>query len=559
MQTGRCCKCSCDVRWTPNDETDREIQITGSVTILNNPIMDETTEPFAMALDALPVGPIAMGGGDANFGPDTADQGLGYYGLNSQRVRLHRFCEWNPPLTSFEFDSPAGTFDFDSDLGKPYGTPSATVTPLAFAPTKNVEKHCVWNGNKLYQIFNVQTQLLGDAPTEDYQTTIVFDDVCMYPGFLICDKIRVWTGTSGTRRAVIYNSAIGYLPTAILGVPISSFDFSEFAGGASPTYLTTTSYRDHLSGRSLGDGTADTYSNDFNSNSGNRLLDVRIRQRVFPTGTSDFLFNTGVFDVGRTVMTAVVLGTQPKFDNGTWIIEVSPRIEFMTRYRHFVTPSFASASWEYGDAIYPPNVTEADVGEFTDDYADFSNTDETKGVFAYYHGIPSGMADGTHDFDPPTAYELSLLTPFPCTYPWWLGIETLTLDLHVESTGHSSFSEEDGFVDASERYDSNYSEILTLTSLSGNVGNNFSISIKPVVTGYSYEMAVTDRAAYRDDTDPVVFTMVAADPVTATFTITTSMAFSVIDDLTVASAGTAEEFSVDFDTPGTGELTRKLI
>lgn len=557
MQMGRCCHCSCAVKWTPNDETDRQIQITGSVTILNNPIMEEAPAPFAMALDALPTGPIAMAGGVANFGPDTADQGLGYYGLNSQNIRLQRFCTWDPPLESFELASPAGTYTFDSDTGHPYGFPDATVPPTVFMPTKS-GSNCVWNGATRVHVYNVQTQLIGDAPADPTTLDVVFDRVCMKAGYPICDKIRVWTGGSGTRRAVVYNSAIGYLPTAILGVPLSSFDFSlvNYPGGPDPTIQTTTSFRDHLSGRSLGDGTAASYSNDFNSSS--RAVDYRVRQRVFPD-TTGLYTNTNAIDVGRTVLSSVVIGAQPKFNDGNWIVEVTPRLEFMTIYRHYYTASVASVTWDYVDeALYPPNVFTPNTETLTGDYSDFSNTDPEKGVFAFYYGIPSGMADGTHDIGPLYADDLVSLTPFKFTSPCWVGTETVTYDLEPFSIGHDGFAAS-GYVDASERYDGEYDQLLIRNSTAGNVGNVFGISVKPSAPGYTKTLTSEEWTAYRTATDPVVITLVEDASGTETGVTANSFDFSVMSGLTVAVPGTSPTFSVDYDDPGPGELTRKVI
>lgn len=510
MQTGRCCKCTCTGKWTPNDENDRTITISDcAVKLTNNPLMDKLGTDIAIMIESLPSGQLPLAGGAYYFGHTSGD-GIGYYGINNQAVCLTRYTEWDVRIESLRL------FDSLVDEIYPYDGVGTSSSPELFTFAANSKPpSCIWD-NVVTNTVVYDSVTVGTEP-EDTDVTITYSDCpYSYSDFYV-DKVKrfdvpvlfshygytVWT------LFVYYNSNIGYAPKAILDIPKDEM----YRPSGMTANVCPISYSTQANGVSVDDPAM---------TAGPSPVYTQFSHRPYlKPGTSGSVSSSSRYEMGRTAISSFILGNRIAFDNGNWV--VYPTLEFrssaMERHTlNFVTPITGYSQSIGSTAIYPI-VTSARVGTpqfislsaggftiFEADLSDFETPDDTQGVYVLFHNPPRNITEypeelqtdgGEIDIDRITTGDLMVESGLPVSLyrsglfylPDYLGTETVTYPLTA----------------------------LTTSSTSPAVYNQFSTCIQTGQgAGYTAEVTEEQERAFRDVPDPIDIALLADDPKTTT-------------------------------------------
>ena len=243
MEMHLSCCCGCQQKWTPDDETERRFRFPDcGVQLLNNPLRDRFGGSMKVPLDVLPTAALPLSGGSDSLGFGTYGPGIGYYNINSNSVRVHRFLNWGSVLADYNFQDPP-ELELD-DLWDIEGQSSLGSPP---APADRLNLH--WNGQKgrCSARSTSHPDAHGSGTTigvtadsvHGSEFTVAWDRVPAYPGHFVwnrrkcfhtrhrivmpngttaevsTDKIPVW---------VYYNDMVSYNPVNIPDVPKDAWE-----------------------------------------------------------------------------------------------------------------------------------------------------------------------------------------------------------------------------------------------------------------------------------------------------------------------------------------------
>jgi hypothetical protein len=184
MEFGIGCCCGCDSKWNPRSEycsycTLRFNNV--AITYENNPFYDLIDGvPIGLPIDGWIQGPMPMAGGSTEFGP-ASGSGLGYYGLNTDSIRFHYYCDWSEQ--KIEANIPFEGIDTAHDLS------FSAIKPFVFEAT-SISAGCQWNENKQFTDF--ETLYYGETVEQfvNKTVTVTFNNKLFTPSNFIFNRTK---------------------------------------------------------------------------------------------------------------------------------------------------------------------------------------------------------------------------------------------------------------------------------------------------------------------------------------------------------------------------------
>ena len=173
-----CCGKLCVKKFTPNDGTDRHIEINGAkIQIDNHPFL--AADGVKLEFFEPPETPVAMSG-SADFTPG-GSEGIGYFGINSA---FHRMTYWLQQIDASE--------NLSLQLSEPFGTPislpsgaSGPIVPVEFSPATLELPACYLRDCSDYadrvEFSESQDYGLGVDTGGQPETDIEYDQMIFYP------------------------------------------------------------------------------------------------------------------------------------------------------------------------------------------------------------------------------------------------------------------------------------------------------------------------------------------------------------------------------------------
>lgn len=300
--------------------------------IENNPFMDVLEHSYAIPVYGLPTGPMALPGGPRFFGANTANQGLGYFGINSKAVRLHFYNAWDDAETA----SYAVCEDF---IGRPLDYPdTALYDEVRFNPDPFVfgagVTDCVWSTD--YEPVEYKKEFLIGEEAVVQSVSVTYDNMLFQGATMLVDKYALYkfrtpwypgqtgnfspdyskpTGMQYTIFQINFNSKYGQEAVPILSIEREDV---SFPAGRDPQVI-------NISAQQAKNGPSATFPNA--SLAGISVIPAvqSTRENKMPgQPTIPFINNTDI-QQGRTIKEQCWINTVQTFDNGTW--EVHPTIE----------------------------------------------------------------------------------------------------------------------------------------------------------------------------------------------------------------------------------------
>jgi hypothetical protein len=407
--------------------------------------------------------------------------------------------------------------------GTYYGNPESTVPHKPFVFLAAAKAPCQWQSNSPVTINLKRFQTLGSPPVESTSMSITYDNLYYRALGMFVDRARLRI-FDGRRYLLKFNAAVGDAPTAILGVPRSVLYMPDVSGGNYGATSYNTSIQEQASGVPVVDP-ALSRGNPVGTPTRGPWLDLFYRRSILdPAGN---FANRIHIEKGRSTASAVIIETRLLFEDGEWIVRVTPHITADASIRHFYardafgTGDFSGA---IGDTACYPMVSEPELGTFTGDLAEWSNEDPEKGVYARIRNLtatgnpalPDGLVnDGdTIEIEPEFLDSLDIFySTFPHVYPAYLGSVTLTWPL-AAWTYSPWMGFVSGYQDGSDRWDRLFYNSWDIGALDTNT-NAFIQVYTGLASGFSATMTPVDISNFRSPEDPVEVALTPDSPVTA--------------------------------------------